>query len=240
MKIKNLTLLIALLGAVLFFEACDDDDGIATTDLSFSYKIGNQDFNLGEIYDINGVAVSFETANFYVSGISLLNNNGEDTPIDGKTLLITPDDNVQLLDELNRNLFTRIKFDIGVSPEDNDQTEEDFTTRSESDPLSLQSPTMHWNWNAGYKFFRIDGLVDVDGDGTPETAMEYHTGTNNLRQSLDIAFNDRNDGQIALELDIAQLFAGLDLTVDYSVHVGDNPTAAMAFTNNLVNAITAE
>ncbi len=37
-------------------------------------------------------------------------------------------------------------FFVGVDPESNNQSEDDFTSRPADDPLSEQVPSMHWNW----------------------------------------------------------------------------------------------
>ncbi|RME95084.1 MAG: hypothetical protein D6772_13675 [Bacteroidetes bacterium] len=145
---------------------------------------------------------------------------------------------------LDKGYYNQLNFFVGVSPEDNDQTEEDFTTRLPDDPLAPQpsdKPKMHWNWNAGYIFFRVDGEVDTDGDGSPDGVLEYHIGTNNFRRDISLDLNraiNEDVTTLTIGLDMAQLFAGLDLATESISHTGDFPDRAQTFANNWTAAFS--
>ena len=105
--------------------------------------------------------------------------------------------------------------------------------------LAPQSPSMHWSWDAGYIFFRIDGMVDTDGDGTPDAGMEFHLGKDKYLTPLMImAHSDADEANemIDIELDVAKLFEGIDLSVDYVTHTGDFPALADQFAGNISGA----
>ncbi|MEZ4984038.1 MAG: MbnP family protein [Saprospiraceae bacterium] len=111
---------------------------------------------------------------------------------------------------MDKGHYHMAKFFVGVSDEDNDQTTEDFDARPSNDPLARQTDLpMHWNWNSGYIFLRIDAMVDLDGDNTPETAMQYHLGKNSFRRDVSIALHkdvDADKQTLAFNFDVAKLF----------------------------------
>ena len=45
-----------------------------------------------------------------------------------------------------------VKLHLGVDPAHNHA---DPSTYASDHPLSLQNPTMHWGWSAGYRFMAI-------------------------------------------------------------------------------------
>lgn len=246
MNWKNLLFSALAFGAVTAFVACDDDDVDLKTSvltMSFDYKVAGDDFVSGNTYTINGTAVRLDIAHFYVSGIELQPDAGDLVKVEGKTLLVKPESGEQEVAEVDKGQYQTIKFDVGVQPEDNDQTEEDFDARPADDPLARQEPAMHWNWNSGYRFLRIDGLVDTDGDGTPETALEYHLGVDGFLRSvtLDLPNEINSDEQnLGFVLDVAALFEGIDIATEYSMHTGDAPAVAEEFADNIPAAISRQ
>lgn len=242
-QFKFLLIGLALLAG---FTSCEDEDDTPDTEgllsLSFDYKVDGEDFAYDNIYDINGTAVSFQFAQFYVHGITFMPENGDPVKAEGTYLLVKPEQKEYEIMEVEKGHYHMLSFNIGVSAEDNDQTEEDFTQRPADDPLSLQTPEpMHWNWNAGYIFFKINATADTDGDGTPDANMEYHIGTNNMLRSLQlIVHKDAMDEEntIELELDMEKLFTGLDLSKEFTSHTGDFPDRAVIFADNLASAFS--
>ena len=184
MKIKQLFPILAIaLIAITGFYGCGDDDeapqGKANVALQFDFNVNGQPFVANDIYEINGVNVSLEIVSFYVSGLTFTPDAGDAISLD-KHILVAPGTTSDAVVELDKGAYPTVKFDIGVQADANDQTEDYFTSRSADDPLSMQQPAMHWSWSSGYKFIRLDGLADVDGDGTPEAPIAYHLGTANF------------------------------------------------------------
>lgn len=246
MNFKQPFLLLLAFGLVTSFYSCDDDDTISKTDsdvsFAFDYSVGNEVFNYNQVYDVNGSKVSFQTVQFYVGGVKLYPEEGDAVTVDGKYLLVKPDNGPQEVVTLEKKHYHMAEFFVGVDAADNDQTEADFDSRSADDPLARQVDVpMHWNWNAGYIFVRIDALVDLDGDDQPETPMEYHLGTDNFKRDISLVLNtdiDDDAQTITWGFDVAKLFTGLDLSVNYSMHTGDDPASAITFANNIADAIT--
>lgn len=246
MNFNKLMLGILILALTTTFYSCDDDD-VSRLDsdvaFEFDYSIAGEDFDYNQVYDINGTAVSFQTVQFYVGGIKLHPEEGEAVEVEGKYLLVSPTSGAQAVVNVDKKHYHMAEFFVGVAPEENDQTQDDFDSRdSETDPLARQTtPPMNWNWDAGYIFVRIDGMIDLNGDGTPETVMEYHLGKEPFRRMIakDLHTDIEDDNQtLTFGLDVAALFTGIDLTQDYSVHTGDNLATSAVFADNIADAIT--
>lgn len=241
---QTLKLIALLITAGLLFNtsSCDTEERFITTSdisLAVDYQINGEAFTAGDEYFINGTLVRLDVVQFYLGGIKLTSTDGIETDLSSNYLLVKPGSGAQAVGTINKERYAKIDFFIGVSPEDNDQTEMDFDARAEDDPLARQEPAMHWNWNAGYRFIRIDGLVDTDGDLVPETPMEYHLGTDNFLREKTITLNEfltENEDRIDLRLDIEELFTGIDLAQKFSMHTGDEPEIALTFADNVPTA----
>jgi len=246
MNLKQSFLLLLAFGLVTSFYSCDDDDTISKTEsdvsFAFDYSMGEEEFAYDQVFDLDGTKVSFQAVQFYVGGIKLHPEEGDAVYVDGKYLLVKPNSGPQEIVTLEKKHYHMAEFFIGVDAEDNDQTEDDFDSRSDDDPLARQLDVpMHWNWNSGYIFVRVDAMVDLDGDDQPETPMEYHLGTNNFKRDISLLIHtdvEEDTQDITFNLDVATLFAGLDLSVNYSMHTGDDPASAVVFANNIADAIT--
>lgn len=235
-------LLVALVAVMTVFGCKKDEDTVGEVSLEFEYKVGDQAFAYNQNYTIGGTVVSFETVQFYAGGLELHPETGEHTAFD-QYLLVKPAAGELKLGELKKGHYHELNFFVGVEPSINSQTTADFTSRPATDPLSIQSPNMHWSWNSGYIFFRVDGQVDADGDGTPEKAMQFHIGTDAMlrNQAFDMHDDlDQEDNHVHLKLDVAKLFTGIDLKTEYLTHTGDGLPLATKFADNIATALSVE
>ena len=268
------TLFSAALGALLVLSGCSADrDGSAMVSLNVTPVVGSSAFQPNQTFTVNGRAASLSGTRFYMSEVTLLHEDGReivvaDTPItvraredDGTEVQHTINDRIVLvradegvstssLGEIPSGRYTGMRFTLGIKGLDNKAAIEDFPA---THPLSVQTPSMHWNWNSGYIFLRMDGLLDIDGDGTPDPAVgdpgsegsgqwRMHLGvTANARTiQLNQAFEiDADDPQsINLNVDISK-FAE---TADYNVAAnrfcmtGGCTSAVDAFTSRMQSA----
>ncbi len=231
---------ILMIGLVLTaLLACSDDDG--SFNLQVNMVSGDEELVLGQNIDINGVTVNLDIAQFYLAGVTLDDEDDVISYADQYHIFSPTDEKNNYGDVEIDKTFDILKFFVGVEPSVNGQEEMDFTSRSTSDPLGPKDPQMHWNWNTGYKFVRLDGNVDLDDDGVAETQFRYHIGTDNLLRNVEVPidFNFRDGiNDVVIEFDLEKLFEGIDLKVDYFTMTGDNPPPAIAAANNLPNAFS--
>ena len=243
----NRIITFLFLAAVLVFVACNDDDNTTETgniQLAFKHLVNGQAFTTGQTYDIGGTAVSFDLIKYYVGGINVIPAEGN-TLSDANTYILAENSVASsTLGSVNTGRLQSVNFYIGVEDAINTQTEDDFTMRDPvTDPLGMKVPAMHWNWMSGYKFIRIDGMVDTDGDGTPETGMQFHTGSSDFFKNMELATTKNistGTNQIVVVLDIEKLFNNIDLSTEYLTHVGDDRPLADKFQANLDAAFSIE
>jgi hypothetical protein len=247
-KFSFFALLLAL-SLPLIFVACDNDDEAdptptpdpAMVTFNFNYSIGDQALVYGDIYEINGTAVSFDLAHFYVGGIELMPDEGDVLTMKDKYLLVKPGEGPYEIGAVDAGHYDMLKFFVGVGPEENSQSEDDFTNRPADDPLAVQNPSMHWSWASGYRFIRIDGQADTDGDGTPDTPMEFHLGTDPLLINYTfMGHKDLEEGtnEYTMNLDLEKVFTDVDLSTEFSTHTMDNMPLAMKIKDNFATAIS--
>ncbi|MEZ4772115.1 MAG: MbnP family protein [Bacteroidia bacterium] len=207
--------------------------------LHFHSLIGDEVFSYNTVYTINNVAVTFTTAQFYVSGIQVGGDGVFDTNPD-KYLLVKANQSVYEVGEITTGHKHMLMFNVGV---DSLANHADPTTYAAEHPLAPQNPTMHWNWNSGYIFIRIEGQVDTNADGTPDDLMELHIGTDAklapvmLTAAKEVAAEEE---EIHMQVDFAKLFTGIDLATERITHTGDDPGLAAKLVANVPSIFTVE
>ncbi|MEM1115400.1 MAG: MbnP family protein [Bacteroidota bacterium] len=240
-------LLLAL--AVPMLAGCDSDGSSepAMLRLDVEAMVGADAFQAGQPFTVNGVTGQLDIAQMYLSGITLLHEDGReimlmaDEPItvraqddnqneiqhtvDERYVLVDADagNTRVMLGEVPSGRYTGARFLLGVGGLDNRIAPEDAPA---DHPLAPKTSSMHWNWNAGYVFLRLDGLLDIDGDGavdpstgTPRDATSgqwrLHLGgapnaqTVEIDQSFELMGDEMQD--LHLQVDLARLVQGLDL-----------------------------
>lgn len=187
-------------------------------------------------YVINGVNTNLNLAQFYVSGITLVDANGNEFKQDGLYLLVQPETEEYAIGDFPAGDYTSVKFDIGI---DSATNHGDPSLYPIGDPLGAQTPSMHWGWSFGYIFMRIDGEVDSDGDGTPDPAgaFEMHLGTDHYLASIEvempISIGQGLENIVHLQADYTSFFTGVDMVNDNTTHTTDNVTLANLLLDNI-------
>ena len=64
---------------------------------------------------------------------------------------------------------------------------------------------MAWNWEVGYKFLLLEGMLEVAGRSVP---LVYHIGFDENAAVVSLDIETRNTEVIDVEVDVAQLFHG--------------------------------
>lgn len=134
-----------------------------------------------------------------------------------------------------------IDFGIGV---DSAANHDDPMLYDVNHPLAPKNPSAHWGWNTGYKFIILEGQVDTDNDGTPETLFSYHTGTDDLLRigSLDLHTDVDHDSDLMINvtLDYSKFFTGIDMSVDNFTHTNGNLPLATQVADNAPSAFIVQ
>ncbi len=245
---KNLLLFaFVTLSVTALFVGCkkdsDDQPDMVELSLAFDFKVGDQDLVLGNDYEINGTMINFEAANYYVGGLSMIQENGTNIDLSQNYLLAGIGNTAAIQGNIEVSNLTQASFFVGVDATTNMQSEADFTSRPTGDALGLQDPAMHWNWMTGYKFLRIDGNTDTDADGTPDTGVAYHLGSaamlKNFQVNKSIALKGGKN-TITFTLDLEKVFSGVDLATELDTHTGNNLPLAEQIRDNLTTALSLQ
>jgi hypothetical protein len=207
---------------------CEDDpkppsvtcDGVLN--LNFKPTINNQPFVTNKVFLINGKKVRFSKFQFYASVIPVVeagstpncNNDNNITFVDFTPL----DDSLKSINGATASFlktsvgsFQSISLRFGVGLVLNNKTPSDFPA---ANPLSKTEE--YWSSWKSYIFFKLEGLMDKDGDGIFETGITYHTGsdevnisTPNITKNFDITSKGTT---LNFDLDMNKLLTGFDFS----------------------------
>jgi hypothetical protein len=115
-------------------------------DLPFALNAGTQN-NLGHDFE-------FTRLEYYLSGISIVHDNGINTQIDSLWILVNAAFPTEV--DLGQHAITNVEaihFFIGV---DSLHNHGDPASYDPSHPLAPRNPSMHWGWASGYRFLALE------------------------------------------------------------------------------------
>ncbi|MEL6864528.1 MAG: MbnP family protein [Bacteroidota bacterium] len=265
-KTAFLSTLLILLVAV----SCNDDDvQVAETtsmEINFKAQYDGETLMTEKGYDYNGLQIKFSKFDFYVADAVLLQQGASGTEeteirdisfVDLSFNLNNPDKAEEGVSIVSNNIevgqYDGIRFGIGV-PADLNRT--DPNEYASEHPLALTNH--YWaGWNS-YIFIKLEGALDMDGNGTYEQSFVYHTGTDDVY--FDKQFMDTYDltstvsNVVNVAIDVKELLRSdttsdacdadqdgyLDLDVCFATHTAENFQIAIEIMNNFEEAISIQ
>ena len=138
--------------------------------------------------DWDGKTFKLDHFDYYLSDLQITHDGGIVTLIDS-VFIVEPQNHTLLIGNFPINQIEKINFMIGVPKPLNTQNGAeaiDISVYPEIHPLSFQTPSMYWGWQAGYMHMIIGGYADNNGDGTLEAYFELHNLGNNNQQLVEI------------------------------------------------------
>jgi hypothetical protein len=243
--------------ALLLLSSCQKDVAIFEVDpclstspkpieLKFNYVFGDQAFQLQTDYTLSdGHHVKFETAQFYLSEISLIKNN-QNIKSTNDVGLFSPSKPSLAIGALEQASYSGFAFTFGI---DSTRNHSDPTVYPSGHPLSFQIPSMHWDWNQGYIFAVMEGRYSSEAitSSNPGSPFSYHIGLDKNSKSgisrnftLPYTVKACENSPIRLRIDIANIFTGLNVSVDNSTQSTFNFPLSAAVRENIINAISSE
>jgi len=171
-------------------------------------------------------------AEFYISEIELNAADGSKLPLVDFYMLVNANNPDRTHSAGNQTVsdITGLTLHLGVDAAHNHL---DPSAYPAGHPLANQNPTMHWGWTAGYRFMAIEGLLDNNNDGVPETIFQYHNLGDSLYQTVELTgISAAGNGQLllSLKLDYSRLFDKLDMSGNLTQH-GSGPVNATMMHN---------
>lgn len=249
MKLLKITAFALSAGLILW--SCDKkddaDDTKTTTEekaelsLHVNHSFGTQPFSLNTNFTLStGEIVKFSTAQFYISGIQLMDDDQNVTSFADEYLLIDPTFTHQHIADLDVQHYHMVMLNIGVDATTNAGKQP--TDFEDGHSLAPQLNNMWWSWNAGYIFYKLEGEVDRDGDGTFDDSFLYHIGTDNniiaKQTMLHTTVVAGGELEIEMEVDYAKFLDNVNLTtelearmmpMDLVAKIATNTSAAITF-----------
>jgi hypothetical protein len=154
----------------------------------------------------DGKAVKIDHFNYYFSYLTIKHDGGQVLNLSDTVFLVKPDNHLLDLGYHNITNVEQISFLVGVPDRLNTESgtaAQDISLYPENHPLSFQSPSMYWGWQAGYMHMIVGGSVDGNNDGITETNFQLHNLGNSNQQSvinMPVIQTNTNDQQIDINV----------------------------------------
>lgn len=215
-----------------------------TMDISFHFHLtqNGTDVSLNEkLTDDFNNTFQIARLDFYIAQPYMLNQNESPRWSSQEHHLITGPGHYEITQDIveEKEHWQNLHFGIGVTEDYNYTNPTDYDTTND---LSPQSPSMHWNWNSGYRFIVIEGLVDYDGDQVLDSAFQYHIGAETLYREIMIPVNENIDvgenKMLSFNIDVAKVFEGIDIKNNQKTHTNNYYSLAETVANNFANSIS--
>lgn len=141
--------------------------------IKFDHIVGGQKLQLNTEYrNVTNETFTINTVKYYVSNVTVTNTDGVKyvVPQDDSYFLIEGKDGVVGQAKLNvpEGDYTKISFVLGVDSLRNVAQIDKLT--GDLDPAN----GMHWGWNSGFIFFKMEGSSDVST--AKDKKYRYHIG----------------------------------------------------------------
>lgn len=185
---KNSFIFILGLAILFVISSCSKEDPKVT--VNFNFKVGSESLNFNDNFNLGSTnaLANVDIAQFYISNISLIRTDGSEESLSDSYIVSTDDSSIDF-GSIEAGSYSSIEFSVGV---DSSKNHIDPATYDLSNDLSPQTPSMSWNWNSGYKFLRIDGQVDTDGDdliSESDSLFLLHIGLDDYLKTVSLPLN---------------------------------------------------
>jgi hypothetical protein len=243
---------MALACTTLLFTSCKKDKSEEPTPsteqnltMHLHSKVGTKNANFDSTFtNTAGQRFTIEDYRMYISNIVLIKSDGSEMPITGKVFLTNPDSDEYDLGMVPVGNYKGFKFILGLDSATNHSDPSIYPTSS---PLSVQTPSIHWSWNSGYIFWKVEGKVDttVAQTGPIDVDYLYHIGMDGFKRTIDFtteAFSvvSGQDQYIHLNFDLNAALSNVDMTTELMTHTMDDMMLATKIANNWQAAFEVE
>lgn len=255
MKTNYISILVLLLSVLT---ACSSDDDTITTDLTasgsgqlaitFDNQVGDTDFALNQEFTVNGETLTFNQLRYWVSNVSLTNEEGETVDITDSYYLIEETDAISIQDglyeypatkretitinDIPAGNYTGISYAIGVDAKYNDNLSLQAGELSQLNGMT----NISWMWHTSYIFASIKGEIS-----NTETALKLETGLNQSYRELSLTFDQplvvdaSESNALVLKADITGMLQGVDFAETPTIGAS-TPDAMNLMADNFQNA----
>lgn len=229
----NVPVYLSLLAAALVFSACKKDkppvpEPVAADKLEIKvYPMYGSDslyldstYHTSQGYDVQFTDIKFFAGSWKNGATVLTNANLFDYRETGKNFISAA---------MKPDGFSALQGYLGIGPDENHL---DPTAFSNDNPLNIvNAGGMHWGWNPGYIFIKVEARVDTIPDGVAlfDHYGVFHVGTDAFLQTLDfpaVSWQKMGDNyyRARMKLNMQQFLSNgaqsIDLKTEHITHSG--------------------
>ncbi|MBL0102575.1 MAG: hypothetical protein IPP51_01650 [Bacteroidetes bacterium] len=247
---KNIYYFILILVTITTVSSCKKDtETPASTEETLSFHLHRNVGTADGIYDslyqtASGRKFNITDYRFYISNIVLIKGDGSLYPLTGKVILAGPSAMEYELQKVPVGNYKGFTFMMGL---DSITNHSDPTTFGAGSPLAVQTPSIHWDWNSGYIFFKVEGKVDTTAaaNGSADFDYLYHIGMDDLKRTIDFSTNafsvvSGSPHELHIEFDLLEALSNVDMRTENMTHTMDNFPLATKIADNWQAAWSAE
>jgi len=198
----------------------------STVRLIIRATIADKDLVYGSVYRTStSRAFTITDFRYYLSKVVAIREDGSPVPARCSVLLVDPGCRNYDLGYLPAGSYKGLRFIVGL---DSAVNHGDPTVFEAGNPLAIQTPSMHWDWNSGYLFMKIEGKVDTTrrGSAAPTTEFFYHIGMDRMKRAIELpvkfSVGKSSGTTIPIKFDVAAMLGCVDLQSEISTHSFDN------------------
>lgn len=208
-KLNNSIYSLVLISFVLIFASCNKNGDRLDSDLTvnFQMKVNGANFGIGDSYENpDGAQIKYETFQFYLSDIQIVNSDGEQRLMSEIALFKFNGDGLASIDfKVPHGQYNSVTFGIGVKKSLNEADPSVYAI--DGHPLNITENT-YWGWTSKYRFVMSEGRYDAENDGIYEGTFVYHTGYESSYRTLslnkDFKIKKKDDHELNFTVDIYQ------------------------------------
>jgi len=209
--------IVFLCACTLIFSSCREqtspptiaDSQTTSLEIQMNYTFDNGTLEFGEqLFNTGANMVSFSNIQYYISGLELRKADGSWQNIGGHHLIQSTKTGPALItfNNIPKGQYDGIRFLIGV---DSLSNHADPALWPNDHPLSvLVGGVMHWSWNSGYIFIKVEG--DYDDVGGARAGFSYHLGRDDLKvrvEHLGTTINLNSPLKVGFNFDLKSFFS---------------------------------
>lgn len=199
--------------------------------LTIVNKYEGESIEMNKTYRFNNSTITFSRISYYLDDIEINYNQGESCQFENAVLCngISHSESLGILDD-NIYGISSIQFSVGVNASNNQTVPQDHPSTS---TLYHQNPPMYSYSNTSYIFAVIEGLIDNDDDGYPETPFVLRATGDQLLATTSIEVNqssNQNRAEIMLNCVISSWLEDIDLSI-VSIQENSNTHTSLLMEN---------
>ena len=235
--------ILSLLFIALFLNSCGDDSSEKV--LNFKLKYDGQDLVFFEDYTYpNGKTIEFTRFSFYISDLKTIKDGVSTDVIDVDYIFLADAHSDAekasqgfdyIIQDLQDTSFDGLTFNLGLNNAQNATSPNDYAS---GNPLSESGE--YWPGWESYVYVKIEGRMDVDGDGISD-GIAFHLGSDDTSRAITIN-NIQDKDKIEFEIDLIDVFRSAsgelyDIESNSRIHSLSQMDQINFLMNNLASAV---